>query len=90
MLLVVEAHSKWIEAQPMATTTAKVTIEQLRVMLVRWGIPESAVSDNGPQFVAHEYEEFCKLNGIRSSGCHVSPLIKWPGGASCETCQTGN
>ena len=65
LLIAVDAHSKWIEAQPMTTTTAKATIEQLRVMFARWGIPETIVSDNGPQFVSHEYEDFCRLNGTR-------------------------
>ena len=55
LLVVVDAHSK---AHPIATTTAKATIEQLRVMFARWGIPETVVSDNGPQFIAHEYEYF--------------------------------
>ena len=45
----------------MSTTTALATIEQLRVMITRWGIPETVVSDNGPQFVAQEF----RLNGIR-------------------------
>jgi transposase InsO family protein len=57
LLIAVDAHSKWIEAQPMITTTARATIEQLRVMFARWGIPETIVSDNGPQFVSHEYED---------------------------------
>ena len=64
LLLAVDVHSKWIEAQPMTTTTAKATIEQLRVMFARWGIPKTIVSDNSPQFVSHEYEDFWKLNGI--------------------------
>lgn len=65
LLVVVDAHSKWIEVQTMSTTTAAATVEQLRMMFVRWGIPEMIVSNNGPQFVAQEFQKFCKLNGIK-------------------------
>ena len=65
LLVVVDLHSKWIEVQKMSTTTAVATIEQLRVMFARWGIPETIVSDNGPQFVAQEFKTFCKSNGVK-------------------------
>ena len=64
-LVVIDAHSKWIEVFPMATATALTTIQQLRQLFAQFGIPESSVSDNGPQFVATEFQEFCRLNGIR-------------------------
>ena len=65
LLVAVDAHSKWIEVQTMSTTTAAATTEQLRVMFARWGCPETIVSDNGPQFVAQEFKQFCKLNGVK-------------------------
>ena len=64
ILVVIDAHSKWIEAIPMSTATAFTTIQQLRKLFAQFGIPDSVVSDNGPQFAASEFEEFCKLNGI--------------------------
>ena len=57
-LIVVDAHSKWLEVLPMTTATA------LRTLFARFGIPESLVSDNGPQFTAAEFQLFCKQNGI--------------------------
>ena len=63
-LLVVDAHSKWLEVLPMRTTTAEATIHQLRTLFARFGIPETIVSDNGPQFTADVFEQFCKRNGI--------------------------
>ena len=44
--------------------TAQTTIQTLRQLFTRFGIPESIVSDNGTQFTALEFEEFCRLNGI--------------------------
>lgn len=64
-LIVIDAHSKWIEVFPMATATALTTIQRLRQLFAQFGIPESIVSDNGPQFAAAEFQEFCRLNGIR-------------------------
>ena len=57
-LVIVDAHSKWIEVFKMNSTTATATF-------ARFGIPESIVSDNGPQFTSSEFAEFCHLNGIR-------------------------
>ena len=64
-LIVIDAHSKWIEVFPVATATALTTIQRLRQLFAQFGIPESIVSDNGPQFTAAEFQEFCRLNGIR-------------------------
>lgn len=62
--VVIDAHSKWIEVVPMTTVTALTTVQQLGQMFARFGIPDSIVSDNGPQFVAHEFREFCRTNGV--------------------------
>ena len=64
-LIVIDAYSKWIEAFPMSTATAFTTIQRLRQLFAQFGIPESLVSDNGPQFAAVEFQDFCRLNGIR-------------------------
>ena len=64
-LVIVDAHSKWLEVIPMKTATALTTVQRLRTLFSRFGIPESIVSDNGPQFAAAEFQEFCKGNGIR-------------------------
>ena len=64
LLVVIDAHSKWIEAFPLKTASAVTTIQQLRKLFAQFGIPDTIVSDNGPQFAAAEFQEFCRLNGI--------------------------
>ena len=64
-LIVIDAHSKWIEVFPMTSATALTTVQHLRQLFSRFGIPDSIVSDNGSQFVAKEFQEFCKANGIQ-------------------------
>lgn len=64
-LIVIDAHSKWIVAFQMSTATASTTIQRLRQLFAQFGIPESIISDNGPQFVAAEFQDFSQLNGIK-------------------------
>ena len=64
-LLVVDSHSKWMEVFPMRSTTADATIEVLRALFSRYGLPLEVVSDNGPQFVAREFQTFLKMNCIK-------------------------
>ena len=65
ILIVVDAHSKWSDVIPMKSATALTTVQTLQTLFSRFGVPESIVSDNGPQFVAVEFQEFCKRNRIR-------------------------
>ena len=64
-MILVDAKSKWPEVIQMKSTTASRTIEVLRSLFSRFGIPHQLVSDNGPQFVSEEYKQFCEQNGIR-------------------------
>ena len=48
----------------MHSTTASKTIEALREVFARNGLPEQLVSDNGPQFIAEEFQLFLK-NGVK-------------------------
>ena len=49
----------------MKTTTALTTVQSLWTLFSRYGVPQSIVSDNGPQFGVEEFQEFCRRNGIR-------------------------
>ena len=62
-LVVVDAYSKFPEVVKMSTTSAKATVTTLRDIFSRHGLPEIIVSDNGPQFIATEFEQFCTSNG---------------------------
>ena len=64
-LLIVDSHSKWPEIQIMSTTTASKTVSVLREVFARYGLPQQLVSDNGPQFIAEEFSEFLRLNGVK-------------------------
>ena len=63
--LLMDAHSKWPEVYEMTSTTAQKTVDILRHIFAAYGLPEQLVSNNGPQFVAKEFEDFMLKNGIR-------------------------
>ena len=73
-LTVIVAHSKWIEAFPMNTSTSSATIGKLRITFATHGFPEIVVIDNDSNFVSREFEDFPKQNGIR----HISPAPYHP------------
>ena len=68
-LLVVDSHSKWLEVFPMASTTAECTIEVMRSLFSRYGLPLEVVSDNGPQFRAELFKGFLQQNGVKQTLC---------------------
>ncbi|KAI2646093.1 Transposon Ty3-I Gag-Pol polyprotein [Labeo rohita] len=74
-LVLLDAHSKWPEVEIMKSTSSVNTVEALRLIFGRFGLPQPLVSDNGPQLVSEEFEAFMKANGIhhiRSAPYHPS------------------
>ncbi|XP_061594943.1 uncharacterized protein K02A2.6-like [Cololabis saira] len=63
-LILMDAHSKWMDAYPVTTSTSTITIECLRKSFSSQGIPETIVSDNGSCFVSAEFKDFLEKNGI--------------------------
>ena len=64
-LILIDAHSKWIEAFCTPNATSLTVIEQLRAVFARFGLPETVVTDNGTCFVSSEFEVFLQRNGIK-------------------------
>ena len=67
-LIVVDAHSKWLDVFPCRQATTETTLEKLRSSFACWGVPQTLVSDNAQCFVSPEFEAFCRVNGI----CHLT------------------
>ena len=64
-LVIMDAHSQWPEVISTQSTTSAKTIEILRSVYVRNGLPEILVSNNGPQFTSDEFVQLPKTNGIK-------------------------
>ena len=63
-LVLVDAHSKWMDVHLMQSITSAKTIEKLRIIFANHGIPRKVVTDNGPTFTSYEFQEFMQKNVI--------------------------
>ena len=64
-LMVVDAHSKWLEVKIVPSTSSQATIRALRSIFAIHSLPEIIVSDNGTAFTSSEFNDFMQKNGIR-------------------------
>ena len=64
-LILVDAHSKWIEVHITTSVTSASTIGKMISTFATFGIPEILVTDNGSNFTSSEFAAFLKSNGIR-------------------------
>ena len=64
LLIVVDAHSKWIDVEIVNSATAPVTVEKVRKIFATHGLLTTVVSDNGAVFTSEEFETFLERNGI--------------------------
>ena len=72
-LLVVDYASSYVGIAKLAATTSPDVIMHLRSIFARHGIPETVVSDNGPQYASYEFARFASEEGfihITSSPCY--------------------
>ena len=64
-LIVVDAHSKWIDVKVMSNITSQNTIFQLKEIFATHGLPDVVVTDNGTSFCSSDFEAFLKHNGVQ-------------------------
>ena len=72
VLVIIDIHSKWIEAIPHCNAIATTKIQ---TFFSSFGLPGEVVNDNQPQFTAELFQKFCKHNVIKHSR---TPLIILP------------
>ncbi|XP_060546776.1 gypsy retrotransposon integrase-like protein 1 [Pantherophis guttatus] len=64
-LVVVDAYSKCVELALMHSTTTEAVIRVLEGLFATHGLPDTIVSDNGPQFTLAQFQRFVAKLGIR-------------------------
>jgi transposase InsO family protein len=74
ILVLVDYYSRYVVAKVYKSASVKNVIEMLEETIDVFGLPFTLKSDNGPQFVSQEFEEYMKSNGIEL--LHSTP--RWP------------
>lgn len=66
ILVAVDYFTKWVEAEPLASITARKIVNfYWKRIVCRFGIPRAIVSNNGVQFTSNQAREFCEEMGIQ-------------------------
>ena len=65
LLTAIDLATRWPEAIPLRTTTAKVITKHLMTIFSRCGFPARLTTDNGPQFKGDFFRNWAKHLGIQ-------------------------
>ena len=57
-LVTVDFYSRFFEVYELPSTTSTAVTRKLSIYFARYGVFETVVSDNGPQFTAEEFKVF--------------------------------
>ena len=69
ILVIVDAHSQYIDAHVVSSPSSAVTERMLRRTFATHGNSHSIVSDNASSFTSKELSRFCALHGIKHVRC---------------------
>ena len=78
-ITIVDYFSDFVEVSEPEGTTSQAVIQVLKEQFSRHGIPDTVVSDNGPQFSSQEFYEFSltwEFNHVTSSPHYQSQMVK--------------
>lgn len=54
-------YSSFFEIDRLYDTSSKTVISKLKQHFARWGIPETVISDNGPQYSSEQFKNLSRL-----------------------------
>ena len=60
LLVISDYYSSYIEVVRLTTTTSRSVIKEMKAVFARFGIPDTLITDNGPQFSSAEFAVFAK------------------------------
>ena len=64
LLVAVDKFTKWIEAVPITSSNATTTVNFIKSIIYRFGVPNNIITDNGTNFIAEELQSFYKEQDI--------------------------
>ena len=65
ILVIIDTHSKWIDAHITGTATSSAMIEKRRISFSTYGLPDTVVSDNGTCLTTKEFEALMEQNEVK-------------------------
>src|ERR1041385_8669473 len=74
LLVAVDKFTKWIEAVPITSSTALTAVNFIKSIIFRFGVPHNIITDNGTNFTAAEFQNFCEELGIKINYASVAQL----------------
>lgn len=60
-IVTVDYYSRYFELDKLHCTTASAVIHKLKAHFARHGIPQTVISDNGPQYSSKEFDTFASM-----------------------------
>ena len=85
ILIIIDAHSKWLEAIRVHSANSNITIIELMRIFDTHGLPKCIVSDNVSCFTTEEFKGFVNSNDIKHFICSLSSSLKWSSRTTCST-----
>ncbi|KAK7102592.1 hypothetical protein V1264_020788 [Littorina saxatilis] len=74
VLVVIDYYSRYYEVAIMKSTTSEKTVDALKTIFARHGLPLTIHSDNGPQFISETFAEYMRDIGAE----HIRVTPRWP------------
>jgi transposase InsO family protein len=68
----VDKFIKWIKVNPVTSITMAKAVEFIKEIMYMFGVPNNIIMDNGIQFTAREFKDFCADSGIKVNYASVS------------------
>lgn len=85
-LVLVDYYSGFIEVEQLRDTKSEVIIKLCKSQFARYGIPDTLVTDNGPQFSSESFKQFSRCYGFQH--CTSSPHYPQSNGRAEKAVQT--
>ena len=74
MHVCVDYYPSFLEMDALESIRSATVIRKLKLHFARHGIPETVISNNGPQFTTHEFQEFSRQWNFK----HISSSPTYP------------
>ena len=65
LYVAIDKFTKWLEAVPVIKVTKNTTLQFIRGITSRFGVPNRIITDNGTQFTSVLFGDYCEDLGIK-------------------------